>query len=123
MSAQILKHAKIRMEKSISVLKTELLKLRTDRAHPSVLEDIRVDYYGNSTALNQVANISVENSRCLTITPWEKSMSVPIKKAIMRSSLGLNPETSGVIIRVPLPDLTVVSRRRLLGSVPVATIY
>lgn len=109
--------AKARMEKSIVSFKTELSKLRTGRAHPSLLDHIKVDYYGSVTPLSQVANIAVENARTLTITPWEKTMVQPIEKAIMTSDLGLNPATAGTVIRVPLPPLTEERRKDLIRVV------
>ncbi len=100
------KDAKIRMGKSIESLKQEFAKLRTGRAHASLLDHITVSYYGNDTPLNQVANVAVEDARTLSITPWEKTMVQPIEKAIMASDLGLNPTTAGSVIRIPLPPLT-----------------
>ncbi len=108
-----IKNANLSMRKCVESLKTHLTKLRTGRAHPSLLEHIIVDYYGNPTPLQQVANITVENSRMLTITPWEKNIVTAIEKAIMTSDLGLNPATSGTVIRVPLPALTEERRRDL----------
>lgn len=113
----ILADAESRMKKSISAYKTELSKLRTGRAHPSLLDHISVDYYGNPTPLNQVASVAVEGARTLTITPWEKPMIPVIEKAIMKSELGLNPATAGVVIRVPLPALTEERRRDLIRVV------
>lgn len=112
----IIKDAKARMEKSIDALKTELAKLRTGRAHPSLLEHIMVSYYGNPTPLNQVANIAIENSRTLVVTPWEKNIVSDIEKAIMTANLGLNPNTAGTVIRIPMPPLT-EERRKSLGKV------
>lgn len=109
----VISEAKQRMQKSVESLKTELTKLRTGRAHPSLLDHIRVDYYGTPTALNQVAAVNVESARVLTVTPWEKNMIGPIEKAIMTSDLGLNPATSGMVIRVPLPALTEERRKDL----------
>lgn len=109
----IIKDARARMTKSVEALRTNLTKLRTGRAHPSLLEHLTVDYYGSATNLNQVANIAVESSRMLTVTPWEKTMVAPIEKAIMQSDLGLNPATAGTVIRVPLPPLTEERRRDL----------
>ena len=111
-----LKDAKIRMGKSIEALGHALAKIRTGRAHPSLLEHITVDYYGSPVPLTQVSNVSVEDARTLSLIPWEKSMVGPIEKAIMKSDLGLNPATSGTIIRIPLPALT-EERRRELGKV------
>lgn len=112
----IVKQSKSRMEKSIDALKSELAKLRTGRAHPSLLEHVMVSYYGNPTPLSQVASVSVENSRTLTITPWEKSIVADIEKAILMANLGLNPATAGTVIRVPMPPLT-EERRKSLGRV------
>ncbi|MCF7987741.1 MAG: ribosome recycling factor [Methylovulum sp.] len=109
--------AATRMSKSIDALKHEFSKIRTGRAHPSLLDQITVSYYGTETALSQVANIAVEDSRTLTITPWEKPMVQAIEKAIMKSDLGLNPATNGMIIRVPLPALTEERRRSLVKVV------
>ncbi len=95
-----------RMEKSIAVLKAELAKIRTGRAHPSLLEHVTVDYYGSEVPLNQAANINAEDARTLSVVPFDKSMVGKIEKAIMTSDLGLNPATAGVNIRVPLPALT-----------------
>lgn len=102
-----------RMEKSISSLKSELTKLRTGRAHPSLLEQVTVSYYDVETPLSQVSNITVENARTLAVTPWEKHMIAPIEKAIMTANLGLNPATTGAVIRVPLPALTEERRKDL----------
>lgn len=104
------------MGKSIEALRHALAKIRTGRAHPSLLEHITVDYYGSEVPLSQVSNVSVEDARTLSLIPWEKSMVGPIEKAIMKSDLGLNPATSGTIIRIPLPALT-EERRRELGKV------
>jgi ribosome recycling factor len=86
-------------------------KLRTGRAHPSLIEHLKVDYYGNDTPLNQVANIAVEDGRTLVVSPWEKTMVQAIEKAIHKSDLGLNPMTAGTIIRIPMPALTEERRR------------
>ncbi|MBE9549744.1 MAG: ribosome recycling factor [Proteobacteria bacterium] len=112
----IIKDARVRMGKSIEALRHALAKIRTGRAHPSLLEHITVDYYGSEVPLSQVSNVSVEDARTLSLIPWEKSMVGPIEKAIMKSDLGLNPATSGTIIRIPLPALT-EERRRELGKV------
>lgn len=100
-----------RMEKSIEALSHAFNKIRTGRAHPSILEGLRIDYYGSETPLNQVANITVEDSRTLSITPWEKNLVPDIEKAIMKSDLGLNPATAGAVIRVPMPPLTEETRK------------
>lgn len=109
----IISDAQTRMQKSIAALKNELSKLRTGRAHPSLLEHIRVSYYGSDTPLSQVAAITVENARMLTVTPWEKNIVADVEKAIMKSDLGLNPSTAGTVIRIPLPPLTEERRRDL----------
>jgi ribosome recycling factor len=109
----IIKDAETRMQKSVEVFKVDISKVRTGRAHPSLLDQIRVDYYGNETPLSQVANVTVADSRTLAITPWEKKMVPVIEKAIMTSNLGLNPATSSDVIRVPLPALTEERRKEL----------
>ena len=109
----IQKDAERRMQKSVESLKTELAKIRTGRPHPSLLDHVTVDYYGSMVPLSQVANINVEDSRTLSVTPWEKPMVGVIEKAIMKSDLGLNPVTSGSVIRVPMPPLTEERRRDL----------
>lgn len=106
-----------KMQSAVSVFKAELAKLRTGRAHPSLLSHVKVEYYGNATPLAQVANISVEDARTLSITPWEKAMVVEVEKAILKSDLGLNPSTAGMVIRVPLPPLTEDRRRDLVKVV------
>ncbi|QJD30546.1 ribosome recycling factor [Methylococcus geothermalis] len=106
-----------RMQKSIEALKHEFAKIRTGRAHPSLLEHIRVSYYGNEVPLTQVANVAVEDARSLVVTPWERNMVQAIEKAIMTSDLGLNPSTAGTVIRVPLPPLTEERRRDLIKVV------
>lgn len=109
----IQKDAESRMQKSIEAMKNELSKIRTGRAHPSLLNHISVDYYGSEVPIGQVANIAVEDSRTLTVTPWEKPMVQVVEKAIMTSDLGLNPVSAGTVIRVPLPPLTEERRRDL----------
>jgi len=109
--------AATRMGKSIDALKHEFSKIRTGRAHPSLLDQISVSYYGTESSLSQVANIAVEDSRTLTISPWEKGMVQAIEKAILKSDLGLNPATNGMVIRVPLPALTEERRRSLVKVV------
>ena len=110
----IKKDANERMNKCVAALKNELKKLRTGRAHTSLLEHIRVEYYGNQVPLNQVANIALEDARTLTVTPWEKPMVQVIEKAIMKSDLGLMPNTAGSVIRVPMPPLTIWSRKSVV---------
>ena len=100
-----------RMQKSVEALAAAFNKIRTGRAHPSILEGVRVDYYGSLTPLSQVANVSVEDARMLAVTPWEKQMVPDIEKAIMKSDLGLNPVTAGAVIRVPMPALTEETRK------------
>lgn len=103
--------AEQRMQKSVDALATAFNKIRTGRAHPSILESLRVDYYGSSTPLTQVATVSVDDARTLSVTPWEKNMVPDIEKAIMKSDLGLNPVTAGAVIRVPMPMLTEETRK------------
>jgi len=105
------------MKKSIEALKHEFAKIRTGRAHPSLLDHIMVSYYGNEVPLTQTANVAVEDARTLTVTPWERSMVQAIEKAIMTSDLGLNPSTAGSVIRVPMPPLTEQRRRDLIKVV------
>ncbi len=114
---EIQKDAEQRMKKSIEALKADLTKLRTGRAHPSLLDQITVEYYGTEVPLSQVANISVSDARTLTVTPWEKKMVPVIEKAILNSDLGLNPATTGDVIRIPLPPLTEERRRDLIKVV------
>jgi len=109
--------AESRMKKSVEALKTELSKLRTGRAHPSLMEHVTVEYYGSMVPLSQVAQIAVEDARTLTVTPWERTMVQPIEKAIMTSDLGLNPATSGTVIRVPMPALTEQRRKEMIKVV------
>ena len=111
----IKKDTEARMAKSIDALKADLAKIRTGRANTGILEHVQVDYYGNKTPLNQVANIGVADARTLSVTPWEKNLVPAIEKGIMEAGLGLNPVTSGTTIRVPLPALT-EERRRELGK-------
>jgi ribosome recycling factor len=113
----IKKDAADRMGKSVEALARELSKIRTGRAHPSLLDHLSVSYYGNPTPLNQVANISVEDSRTLSIQPWEQNMVGAVEKAILESDLGLNPNTAGTVIRVPMPPLTEERRKDLMRVV------
>ena len=117
MLEEIKKDAADRMAKSVASLKQDLTKIRTGRAHTSLLDHITVEYYGSQTPLNQVSNVGVEDSRTLVITPWEKDMVQPIEKAIMNSDLGLNPATAGTVIRVPLPALTEERRKDMIRVV------
>ena len=116
MIEDIKKDSRIRMSKSLDSLRTELAKIRTGRAHPSLLEHVQVDYYGSMVPISQAANVSIEDSRTLAVTAWDKSMVQTLEKAIMKSDLGLNPVTAGTIIRIPLPPLT-EERRISLGKV------
>ena len=113
----IKKDAAARMAKSVETLRHDLTKLRTGRAHTSLLDHIMVDYYGSEVPLKQVANVNVEDARTLTITPWEKPMVAVIEKAIMKSDLGLNPNTAGTVMRIPLPPLTEERRRDMIKVV------
>lgn len=105
--------AEERMNKTLASLDSALMKIRTGRAHPGLLDGITVDYYGTPTPINQVANILVEDARSLLISPWEKPMIPNIEKAILKSDLGLNPSSSGDNIRLPMPPLTEENRRDL----------
>jgi len=109
--------AKARMQKCVVAFQGDLKKLRTGRAHPSLIEHLKVDFYGNESPLNQVANIAVEDARTLTITPWDKSMVGAIEKAIHKSDLHLTPMTAGAVIRIPLPPLTEERRRDIMKVV------
>lgn len=113
---EIYKDADSRMDKSLESLRNELTKIRTGRAHPSLLEHVTVDYYGSEAPLNQAASITIEDARTLGVSPFDKGMVQAIEKAILTSDLGLNPVTAGTVIRVPLPALT-EERRRDLGKV------
>jgi len=117
MISDIQQDATERMAKSIEALKKGFTKIRTGRAHPSLLDQVVVSYYGADTPLSQVANVTIDDSRTLAVTPWEKSLMQAIEKAIMSSDLGLNPVTNGNVIRVPLPMLTEERRRDLVKLV------
>lgn len=110
------KEAETRMKKSLDALVVAFNKIRTGRAHPSILDGITVDYYGSQTPLSQVANINIEDSRTLVLTPWEKSTVQAIEKAIMKSDLGLNPATAGTVIRIPMPMLTEETRKSFIKT-------
>lgn len=114
---EIKQDANNRMDKSIESFKTGLQKIRTGRAHPSLLEHLSVSYYGVATPLNQAANVSVQDSRTLVVQPFEKSMIAPIEKAIMESDIGINPNTMGNLIRLPLPPLTEERRKDMIKIV------
>jgi len=108
---EIKQEASERMKKALDALVNNFNKIRTGRAHTSLLDGIHVDYYGSDTPINQVANITVEDARTLAVTPWEKQMVPEIEKAIMKSDLGLNPATAGTVIRIPMPALTEETRK------------
>jgi ribosome recycling factor len=111
---EIKKDSKVRMQKSVESLQHELTKLRTGRAHTSLLDHVLVEYYGSMVPINQVATVTVSDPRTLALTPYEKRMVQAIEKAILTSDLGLNPATSGEVIRLPLPPLTEERRRELV---------
>jgi len=113
MLEDIKKDAMIRMNKSLESLRKELAKIRTGRAHPSLLEHVHVDYYGSEVPVGQAASVTVEDARTLAVTAWDKNMVPVIEKAILTSDLGLNPATAGNVIRIPLPPLTEERRRDL----------
>lgn len=116
MLEDIKKDARVRMHKSLEALQRELAKIRTGRAHPSLLEHVQVEYYGSEVPISQAANVTVEDARTLAVTAWDKNMVPIIEKAILTSDLGLNPTTAGTVIRIPLPPLT-EERRRELGKI------
>ena len=105
---------KTKMQKSLESLGIEFNKIRTGRANPSILDGVKVDYYGNPTPISQTANISVEEGRTLAISPWDKSLISEIEKAILKSDLGLNPNTTGDLIRVTMPILTEETRQEYI---------
>jgi len=111
---EIKKDAEQRMEKALVALGAAFNRIRTGRAHASILDSVSVTYYGSETPLNQVANISVDDGRTLMISPWEKPMIPEVEKAILKSNLGLNPVTTGDIIRIPMPALTEETRKDLV---------
>ncbi|SFV77077.1 Ribosome recycling factor [hydrothermal vent metagenome] len=117
MLTEIQQDAKERMGKSINSLENNFTKIRAGRAHPSLLEQVQVEYYGSMVPLSQVGNIVAEDSRTLKVSVWEKDMSAAVEKAIMTSDLGLNPQTMGQVIRIPLPPLTEERRRDLVKVV------
>ena len=110
----IKKDAETRMKKAIEALGNNFNKIRTGRAHPSLLDGIMVNYYGNPTPLNQVGNINIEDARTLSVSPWERNLVTEIEKAIMTSDLGLNPSTNNGLIRIPLPMLTEETRKNFI---------
>jgi ribosome recycling factor len=111
---EIKTEAETKMTKSIEALASAFNKIRTGRAHPSILDSVMVNYYGQETPLRQVASVNVEDSRTLTVSPWEKNLVPQIEKAIMTSDLGLNPSTSGDLIRLPMPMLTEETRKNMV---------
>lgn len=113
----IKKDAAGRMQKAVQALQGELKKLRTGRAHPSLIEHLKVDYYGSEVPLQQVAAVSIEDARTLVVSPWEKGTVAAIERAIHKSDLGLTPNTAGIVIRIPLPPLTEERRRDLIKVV------
>ncbi len=117
MIEDIISDAKNRMLKSIESLKSEMAKIRTGRAHPSLLEQIKINYYGTDTALNQLASINVIDSRTLGVNAYDKGSIPDIEKGIMKADLGLNPVTTGDLMRVPLPSLTEETRKDLIKIV------
>jgi ribosome recycling factor len=114
MIEDIKKDASERMKKSVAALSTSMAKIRAGRAHTSLLDHLHISYYGSDVPLSQVANVGIEDSRTLTVTPWEKDMVSVIEKAIMTSDLGVNPMSAGMTIRIPIPPLTEERRRDLV---------
>ncbi|HEV7912768.1 MAG TPA: ribosome recycling factor [Albitalea sp.] len=111
--ADIKKTAETKMGRSIEALKTELQKVRTGRAHPGILDQVHVDYYGSMVPISQVANVTLLDARTISVQPWEKGMGSKIEKAIRESDLGLNPAAQGDLLRVPMPPLTEERRKEL----------
>ncbi|MBV8501118.1 MAG: ribosome recycling factor [Paucibacter sp.] len=111
--ADIKKNAEGKMAKSVESFKNELQKIRTGRAHPGILDQVHVDYYGSDVPISQVANVSLLDARTISVQPWEKGMGAKIEKAIRESDLGLNPQAQGDLIRVPMPALTEERRKDL----------
>ena len=111
--AEIKKNAEQKMSRSVEAFKTELQKIRTGRAHPGILDQVHVDYYGSPVPISQVANVSLLDARTISVQPWEKGMGAKIEKAIRESDLGLNPSSQGDLIRVPMPALSEERRKDL----------
>lgn len=111
---EIFDDANERMQKSVENLESNFAKIRTGRAHPSILDSIKVDYYGSDVPVSQVANVNVEDARTLTVQPWEQAMVSVVEKAIMTSDLGINPVTSGNMMRIPMPPLTEERRKEFI---------
>ncbi|HMM78114.1 MAG TPA: ribosome recycling factor [Gammaproteobacteria bacterium] len=114
MLQDIIKDAGTRMDKTVASFKVDLTKIRTGRAHPSLLDHVLVDYYGTMTPIPKAANVIVEDARTLVVTAWDKTMVSAIERAILESDLGLNPNTAGTVMRIPLPPLTEERRRDLV---------
>lgn len=117
MIADVKKSAEQKMQKSLDSLKADLAKVRTGRAHTGILDHVMVDYYGSPTAINQVANVTLVDSRTIGVQPWEKKMVGAVERAIRDSDLGLNPSSQGDLIRVPMPALTEERRKELIKVV------
>jgi len=115
--SEVTENAKERMQKSVDSLKLDLSKIRTGRAHAGILDHLSVDYYGSQTLLTQLANVTVADATTINIQPYEKTMIQTIEKAIRESDMGLNPATSGELIRIPMPALTEERRRDLIKVV------
>ena len=111
--AEIKKNAETKMARSLEALKNDLQKIRTGRAHPGILDQVQVEYYGSLVPISQVANVTLLDARTISVQPWEKALGPKIEKAIRESDLGLNPSTQGDVIRVPTPALTEERRRDL----------
>jgi ribosome recycling factor len=111
--AEIKSGAQQKMARSVEAFKSELNKIRTGRAHPGILDQVHVDYYGSSVPISQVANVTLLDARTISVQPWEKGMGAKIEKAIRESDLGLNPAAQGDLLRVPMPPLTEERRREL----------
>ena len=114
--ADIKKNAEQKMAKSIEAFKNELAKIRTGRAHPGILDQVQVEYYGSMVPISQVANVALMDARTISVQPWEKGMGAKIEKAIRESDLGLNPSSQGDLIRVPMPPLTEERRKELASE-------
>ena len=115
--ADIKKTAEQKMARSVEALKNELHKVRTGRAHPGILDQVHIDYYGSMVPISQVANVSLLDARTISVQPWEKGMGPKIEKAIRESDLGLNPSSQGDLLRVPMPALTEERRKELIKVV------
>ena len=115
--ADIKKTAETKMAKTVEAFKVELQKIRTGRAHPGILDQVHVDYYGSMVPISQVANVTLLDARTISVQPWEKGMGAKIEKAIRESDLGLNPSAQGDLLRVPMPALTEERRRDLIKVV------